>query len=83
MGIAYLGALLLALHLISSQVVHAQVETKPDTVASKNGTVTNKPTVKPTSTTSSPSKDNGAGRTDAFTLLLPLAVGASLLLGWS
>ncbi|KAK9533266.1 hypothetical protein VZT92_008395 [Zoarces viviparus] len=71
MCVAYLGALLLTLHLIPLQVVQAQTP----------GPATNATTANKTETP--PPKESGSGTTDCFTLLLPLAVAASLLHGWS
>lgn len=62
------------------QVVQAQNAT--DAPMSMNMTMNY--TMTPTATVNVTPKDkNGSGRTDAFTLLLPLALTASLLHGWS
>ncbi|KAK5857107.1 hypothetical protein PBY51_010373 [Eleginops maclovinus] len=73
MCLAFIGALLLSLHLISTQVVQAQ-----------NSTMSNYTTMEPTTTISgNTSLNNDCVRTDAFALLLPLAVAASVLFGRS
>lgn len=72
MWVAYIGVLLLALHL-SSQIVVAQSDVNATTPST---TTTSKPTVTPT-------EKSGSVRNDAFTLLLPLALAASLLHSWS
>lgn len=60
------------------QVVQAQNSTVDPMTMSKNDTMTS------TAAMTITSKDkNGSGRTDPFTLLLPLALAASLLHGWS
>lgn len=71
MCLAYLGLFLLALSLLSSQVVQAQNSTE----ATMNATMT--PSVNITT-----DDKNSCGRTDVFTLLLPLALGTSLLHAW-
>lgn len=80
---AYLAVLLLALHL-SSQVIRAQ--TTAAATDSTNMTATPSPgdnssMAAMNTTTASP--NSGSGITDAFTLLLPLAVASSLLHGCS
>ncbi|TNN65482.1 hypothetical protein EYF80_024301 [Liparis tanakae] len=73
MCLSYLGALLLALHLISSQVVQAQ-----------NVTVSPTNTTIPANVTATtPPPENGCGTTAAFPLMLPLAAAASLFHIWS
>ncbi|KAK5916457.1 hypothetical protein CgunFtcFv8_011437 [Champsocephalus gunnari] len=77
MCLAFLGALLLALHLISTQVVQAQNSTV-------NTTMGNYTTMVPTTTIGmNTTLKSGCGWTAASTLLLPLAVAASLLFGRS
>ncbi|KAL3048934.1 hypothetical protein OYC64_008419 [Pagothenia borchgrevinki] len=77
MCLAFLGALLLALHLISTQVVQAQNSTVNTTMGYYSTMV---PTTIGMNTTTLYS---GCGWTAASTLLLPLAVAASLLFGRS
>ncbi|KAF1375173.1 hypothetical protein PFLUV_G00236760 [Perca fluviatilis] len=72
MCLSFLVALLVVLHLLSTQVVQAQT-TKVPTVTTTKANMTT--TVNKTTTY------NGCGRTDALTLL-PLAVASSLL-SWS
>ncbi|KAJ4939067.1 hypothetical protein JOQ06_028529 [Pogonophryne albipinna] len=76
MCLAFLGALLLALHLISTQVVQAQNSTV-------NTTMGNYTTMVPTTIGVNTTLKSGCGWTAASTLLLPLAVAASLLFGRS
>eukprot|EP00064_Thunnus_orientalis_P004147 superscaffoldBa00000369_g4158 len=73
MWVAYIGVLLLALHL-SSQIVVAQSD--------MNATISSTTPPKPT-TTVAPTEKSGSVRNDAFTLFLPLALAASLLHSWS
>ncbi|KAI9540980.1 hypothetical protein NQZ68_035267 [Dissostichus eleginoides] len=72
MCLAFLGALLLALHLISTQVVQAL-----------NSTDMNYTTMVTTNIGVNTTLNGGCGWTAASTLLLPLAVAASLLFGRS
>lgn len=60
------------------QVVQAQSTTG----SPMNKTMSNH-TMGPTASVNTTTAKSGSGRTDAFTLLLPLALGASLLHGWS
>ncbi|KAM7376598.1 hypothetical protein PAMP_006321 [Pampus punctatissimus] len=75
MCVAFLGVFLLSLHL-SSQVMAQNVTT----AVPMNATMSNY-TMGPMVNTTS--KGNGCERTDASTLLLPLAVAATLLHSWS
>ncbi|KAF3844619.1 hypothetical protein F7725_007782 [Dissostichus mawsoni] len=75
MCLAFLGALLLALHLISTQVVQA--------LNSTDNTPMNYTTMVPTNIGVNTTLKGGCGWTAASTLLLPLAVAASLLFGRS
>ncbi|TMS20995.1 hypothetical protein E3U43_014968 [Larimichthys crocea] len=79
MCLAHLGVFLLALHLLSSQVVQAQAGKNMTSMS--NSTSYNMTTMGPVNVTSA--DKNGSGSIDAFTMLLPLAVIASLLYGWS
>ncbi|CAJ1074131.1 hypothetical protein E3U43_014968 [Xyrichtys novacula] len=79
MCLVHLGLFLLALSILSSQMVQAQNATEAPMLN----------TTKPNNTMTTLAVDvtekgkSSCGRTDAFTLLLPLALGASLLHSWS